>query len=153
MHSASIIIDFTHARCGSCKCTLADDLATRCSVCEALFDCATSNHVGLAAKFLKRRVEAGLAFAVPAPPASTESKPSGETPSNGAAGADCPEEETVHAAITVDFSNMRCSGCKVVVGDELAKECPTCHAVFDQVASNHVGLAAKLEKVRAAASL
>jgi predicted nucleic acid-binding Zn-ribbon protein len=37
--------------------------------------------------------------------------------------------------------------------DDLARECPTCGAVFDRVSSNHVGLATKLEKKRADAGI
>lgn len=52
------------------------------------------------------------------------------------------------ASIVVDIRNMRCSSCKVLVRDELAKKCDHCDAVFDSVMSNHVGLAEKLREKR-----
>lgn len=51
------------------------------------------------------------------------------------------------ADILVDFRNMRCSLCKILVRDKLATEC-RCGAKFTGVASNHVGLAAKLRQER-----
>lgn len=55
------------------------------------------------------------------------------------------------ASIVVDLRSMRCGNCKVALRDELAAECPVCRAVFDRISSNHVGLAARLERRREAA--
>lgn len=57
------------------------------------------------------------------------------------------------AAILVDFRFICCSGCKVAVHDELAKECPVCGCTFDRVSSNHVGLAKDLQAKREAAGI
>jgi len=51
-------------------------------------------------------------------------------------------------SIIIDFHNMRCNNCKVAIHDELAEKCPVCDATFDQIASNHVGLADKLREKR-----
>jgi hypothetical protein len=52
------------------------------------------------------------------------------------------------ASILVDFRNIRCSACKVLIRNELAKSCKNCNATFDSVSSNHVGLADKLRAKR-----
>ena len=60
MSRASIVVDLRHIRCGNCKIALHDELAVSCPACGAKFDSITSNHVGLAAKFEKRREAAGV---------------------------------------------------------------------------------------------
>ena len=62
-------------------------------------------------------------------------------------------ESATTASIIVDLRNARCSNCKVLVRDELAKTCAGCGATFDRVASNHVGLADPIRKKREAAGL
>ena len=54
------------------------------------------------------------------------------------------------ASIVVDFRHIRCGNCKVALQDELAIVCPVCGAEFDNISSNHVGLAAGLERRRVA---
>ena len=54
------------------------------------------------------------------------------------------------ASLVVDICNIRCGNCKVLVRDPLAERCPACVVVFDRVASNHVGLAERLERERLA---
>ena len=56
--------------------------------------------------------------------------------------------EVMTAAILVDLRNIRCGNCKVGIRDELAENCPVCGAVFDRIASNHVGLADTLREKR-----
>lgn len=63
------------------------------------------------------------------------------------------ETTTNTASIIVDLRNARCSICKVLVHDPLAKTCHGCGATFDRVVSNHVGLARKLQQERAAAGV
>ncbi|MAV36280.1 MAG: hypothetical protein CMJ59_12580 [Planctomycetaceae bacterium] len=55
---------------------------------------------------------------------------------------------TLFASILVDFRNIRCDYCKVALHDELATECPTCGAQFDDIISNHVGLVQRLRSKR-----
>lgn len=57
------------------------------------------------------------------------------------------------AAIVVDMRAMRCDHCKVAVHDDLATQCAVCRARFDSIVSNHVGMAAKLERKRAQAGV
>lgn len=52
------------------------------------------------------------------------------------------------ATLIVDFNNIRCGSCKVLVQDEQAKFCTHCKVVFKGIDSNHVGLADKLRKIR-----
>ena len=52
------------------------------------------------------------------------------------------------ASIVADLRHNRCGNCKVALQDELATQCPFCHATFDRVSSNHTGLADKLRKKR-----
>jgi hypothetical protein len=54
-------------------------------------------------------------------------------------------------SIVVDLRSIRCGSCKVALHDELATVCPVCGAPFDSISSNHVGLADKLKRRRAAA--
>lgn len=58
METASIVVDIQAVRCGNCKVALPDELATQCPVCGAIFDRIVSNHVGLAGKLRKKRLEA-----------------------------------------------------------------------------------------------
>ncbi len=53
-----------------------------------------------------------------------------------------------NATIVVDLRNSRCDQCKVALHDELATKCPVCGACFDAIVSNHVGLAARLQRKR-----
>ena len=53
-----------------------------------------------------------------------------------------------HASIVVDLRHIRCDNCKVAIHDELASECLVCEVKFDGIVSNHVGLAAELERRR-----
>ncbi len=55
------------------------------------------------------------------------------------------------ASIVVDLRNIRCGNCKVALRDELATVCPVCGVQFTGLSSNHVGLAQKLRRRRAAA--
>jgi len=57
---ASIVVDFRHIRCENCKVALHDELATLCPVCGAVFDSIMSNHAGLAARFERKRENAGV---------------------------------------------------------------------------------------------
>ena len=57
---ASIIVDLRHCRCGGCKVSLRDELATECPTCGAEFDGISSNHVGLADKLRRRRQAADV---------------------------------------------------------------------------------------------
>ena len=117
MQRASITVDFNHARCGGCKVILDDELAKLCPVCGASFDRITSNHVGLAGKLLRMREAAGVAF-TPSESADADEPeiPSAETSqSSGSSSSKIPT-----ASINIDFSNMRCSNCKVLLTDELA---------------------------------
>jgi len=59
----------------------------------------------------------------------------------------------IHTSIVVDLRFNRCDYCKVALQDELATACPVCGAHFDSIVSNHVGLAAKLYKVRETAGV
>lgn len=52
------------------------------------------------------------------------------------------------ATIIVDMRNSRCDLCKVALRDELATKCAACGASFDSIVSNHVTLAAKLQRKR-----
>jgi len=56
-------------------------------------------------------------------------------------------------SIVVDFRHIRCENCKVGLHDQLATSCPVCGAVFDRITSNHVGMAARLERRREAAGV
>lgn len=56
----SIVVDFRHTRCENCKVALHDELATLCPVCGAVFDSVMSNHAGLAARFERKREDAGV---------------------------------------------------------------------------------------------
>jgi hypothetical protein len=60
MEAASIIVDMRRNRCGNCKVSLSDALATKCGTCGALFDAISSNHVGLADKLRKERQHADV---------------------------------------------------------------------------------------------
>ena len=60
MYPASIIVDLRNLRCGNCKVSLHDELATACPVCGAPFDAVSSNHVGLADMLKLRRDAAGI---------------------------------------------------------------------------------------------
>jgi hypothetical protein len=51
-------------------------------------------------------------------------------------------------AIFVDVLNSRGDHCKVAIQDDLAIECRFAPPRFDSIVSNHVGLAAKLERKR-----
>lgn len=59
MNRASIVVDLRHIRCGNCKVTLDDELASSCPTCGALFDSIASNHVGLVDQLKRRRSAAG----------------------------------------------------------------------------------------------
>jgi threonine synthase len=61
MQGTSIVVDFRHMRCGSCKVAFHDELATTCPVCGLVFDRISSNHVGLAQKLELRREATGVA--------------------------------------------------------------------------------------------
>ena len=63
------------------------------------------------------------------------------------------EERKLTTPIVVDLRTIRCDHCKVAIHDDLATACPVCGACFDSIVSNHVGLAAKLEKKRAQAGV
>lgn len=52
--------------------------------------------------------------------------------------------KTQLASILVDLWHLRCDNCKVALHDEMATSCPSCQATFDDIISNHVGLADKL---------
>ena len=54
------------------------------------------------------------------------------------------------ASLLVDLKVVRCGQCKMLVKDIAVDACEHCGATFDRVASNHVGLAAKLTKEREA---
>ena len=58
-----------------------------------------------------------------------------------------------NASILVDFRYIRCESCKVAIHDEMACECEMCGAHFDDIISNHVGLAEKLRSKREAAGV
>ena len=58
-----------------------------------------------------------------------------------------------NASILVDFRYIRCDGCKVAIHDEMATDCPMCGAKFDDIISNHVGLAENLRSKREAAGV
>ena len=58
--SASIVVDMRHARCGSCKNALQDELQKECRICGCTFDRIASNHVGLADKLRQKREAAGI---------------------------------------------------------------------------------------------
>jgi hypothetical protein len=75
MHTASIVVDMRNVRCGNCKISLQDEMATTCPVCGAPFDRVTSNHVGLASKLERRREEAGVAACAVNDPNSEEDPP------------------------------------------------------------------------------
>ena len=60
MKHASIVAEFRHVRCDSCKVTLHDELAMVCPVCGAVFDSIMSDHAGLAATMKRRRETAGI---------------------------------------------------------------------------------------------
>ena len=53
-----------------------------------------------------------------------------------------------NASLLIDIANMRCSLCKMLVKDELARSCEHCGSEFDRVSSNHAGLARRLQKIR-----
>ena len=55
------------------------------------------------------------------------------------------------ASIVVDLRHIRCGNCKVAFHNELATACPVCGAPFNNIQSNHVGLADKLNRQREAA--
>ena len=57
------------------------------------------------------------------------------------------------ASILVDMRNIRCDNCKVALHDGMATECPVCNARFDDIISNHVGLAERLKLKREAAGV
>jgi hypothetical protein len=57
------------------------------------------------------------------------------------------------ASIIVDFRHIRCGNCKVALRDELATACRACGAEFDNIMSNHVGLAARFECQREASGV
>lgn len=63
------------------------------------------------------------------------------------------QEPQLSAPLVVDMRTVRCDHCKVAVHDDLAIECPVCGARFDSIVSNHVGLAARLEKKRSLAGV
>ena len=52
------------------------------------------------------------------------------------------------ASLVVDIKTVRCSECKMIIPDATVLHCPHCGALFDRVTSNHVGLAAKVQKQR-----
>lgn len=58
------------------------------------------------------------------------------------------EDRELTAPIVVDMRHNRCDHCKVAIHDDLATECAVCGSRFDSIVSNHVGLAAKLERKR-----
>ena len=57
------------------------------------------------------------------------------------------------ASIIVDMHNVRCDHCKVALRDDLSTECAACGARFDDILSNHVGLAERLRRKREAAGV
>lgn len=59
--TAAIVVDLRAMRCDRCKVAVHNDLATECPVCGARFDSVVSNHVGLAAKLTRTRIQAGVA--------------------------------------------------------------------------------------------
>ncbi len=144
MPTASLIVDLQKLRCGGCKVIIADELIEKCPTCGAIIDRIVSNHVGLSDRLQKKRAAAGIVFK---PLNAGDNSKSAEA--DEAATAAEPEEET--AQIVVDIQKSRCSGCKVVIPDELAESCPTCGLRFDRIVSNHVGLATRLQERRAAA--
>jgi hypothetical protein len=52
------------------------------------------------------------------------------------------------ASLIVDIKTVRCSQCKMLIRDVTVSHCPHCGCLFDRVASNHVGLAMKVQKER-----
>ena len=50
------------------------------------------------------------------------------------------------ASLIVDIKSVRCSECKMLIKDVTVSNCPHCGTEFDRVSSNHVGLAAKVQK-------
>lgn len=60
METAAIIADMRKLRCGNCKVTLHDELATICPVCGATFRGVSSNHAGLARKLRHKRESADV---------------------------------------------------------------------------------------------
>lgn len=54
------------------------------------------------------------------------------------------------ASLIVDIKSVRCSECKMLIRDVTVSHCPHCAIEFDRVSSNHVGLAARVKKERAA---
>ena len=52
------------------------------------------------------------------------------------------------ASLIVDMKSVRCSQCKMLLRDVTVLKCPHCDTPFDRVSSNHVGLAAKVQKQR-----
>ena len=146
MLTVSLIVDLQKIRCGGCKVIIADELVEECPTCGALIDRIVSNHVGLASRLKQKRAAAGIEF-----------KPLNVADDPGSAGTDeteaaVAESEEETAQIVVDMQKSRCSGCKVIIPDELAESCPTCGLKFDRVVSNHIGLAARLQERRAAAA-
>jgi phage FluMu protein Com len=52
------------------------------------------------------------------------------------------------ASLIVDIKSVRCSQCKMLIRDVTVSHCPHCKCLFDRVASNHVGLAMRVQKER-----
>ena len=149
MNTTSLIVDFHFVRCGNCK-VMVDGLTTRCPACDAVVDRIVSNHVGLADKLLKKRREAGVQFE--AIVANDEPVAAGQQPAkaNGDAASHVPDETF---PIVADFYTQRCGNCKSMLEDVDIEECPVCDVVLDRIVSNHAGLAAKIQKERAAAAV
>jgi Zn finger protein HypA/HybF involved in hydrogenase expression len=61
------------------------------------------------------------------------------------------ERDTMQtASLIVDIKTVRCSQCKMMIRDVTVANCPHCGAAFDRVTSNHVGLAARVQREREA---
>ena len=144
MLTASLIVDISNIRCGNCKVTV-DELTQQCQMCGAIIDRIVSNHVGLARKLTKSRLDAGIEF-LAEDLETVSDQPECDQADETTVQTAAPEKLT--AQIVVDFANLRCGGCKVAIQDDLADGCTVCGAIFDRVVSNHVGLAAKLERRR-----
>ena len=54
------------------------------------------------------------------------------------------------ASLIVDIKSVRCSECKMLIKDVAVSHCLHCGTEFDRVSSNHVGLAARVQKEREA---
>ncbi len=146
METASLVVDIHKIRCGGCKVIVKDGLAEQCTVCDAVFDRVTSNHVGLAQNLINKREEAGIRFEKIEVAGLAESETANASDHEPAS-----TKQKLTASIVVDIHNTRGGNCKVVINDELDDECEICGAVFDRVVSNHVGLAAKLQQLRGSA--